>query len=109
MTQKPSFNVFKQSKQQAQININLKLVEAHNLPNMKHAPIVNPHARIGQIAKKTKTEEKDELIAATKTQVIEKYGATRTKAKKATMYAGGAMNEAQDDNRGFQLEEKKDK
>jgi len=55
---------------------------------MKHQPIVNPHARIGQIAKKTKTEEKDELIAATKTQVIEKYGGSR-KAKKPAMYTGG--------------------
>ena len=50
---------------------------------MKHAPIYNPHARVGQVAKKTKTEEKDELIAATKTQVLEKYGAARLKAKKA--------------------------
>lgn len=76
---------------------------------MKHQPIVNPHARIGQIAKKTKTEEKDELIAATKTQVLEKYGATRQKAKKPAMYTGGAMNQPEEDNRGFQLEEKKDK
>ena len=50
---------------------------------MKHQPIFNPHARIGQIVKKTKTEEKDELIAATKTQVLEKYGAARQKTKKA--------------------------
>ena len=44
---------------------------------MKHQPIVNPHARIGQIVKKTKTEEKDELINQTKTQVLEKYGGAR--------------------------------
>ena len=75
---------------------------------MKHQPIFNPHARIGQIVKKTKTEEKDELIAATKTQVLEKYGASRQKAKKAT--AVGVMNpNAVEEDRGFQLEERKDK
>ena len=73
---------------------------------MKHQPIVNPHARIGQIAKKTKTEEKDELIAATKTQVLEKYGASRQKTKKAVHT--GAIN-AMEDDRGFQLDEKVDK
>lgn len=50
---------------------------------MKHQPIFNPHARIGQIVKKTKTEEKDELIQTTKANVLEKYGATRQKSKKA--------------------------
>ncbi len=72
---------------------------------MKHAPIFNPHARIGQIVKKTKTEEKDELIAATKTQVLEKYGATRQKQKKAVT---GVINNEEED-RGFQLETLKDK
>ena len=48
---------------------------------MKHQPIFNPHARIGQIVKKTKAEEKDELIATTKTQVIEKYGASKKVTK----------------------------
>ena len=72
---------------------------------MKHAPIFNPHARIGQIVKKTKTEEKDELIAATKTQVLEKYGATRQKQKKAVT---GVINHEEED-RGFQLEQLKDK
>lgn len=67
---------------------------------MKHQPIVNPHARIGQIAKKTKTEEKDDLIAATKTQVLEKYGATRQKSKKQG-YTGGVMNHMQEEDRGF--------
>ena len=75
---------------------------------MKHQPIVNPHARIGQIAKKTKTEEKDELIAATKSQVIDKYGGSR-KARKPAQYTGGVMGADTDDNKGFQLEEKKDK
>ena len=41
---------------------------------MKLAPINNPHSKIGQVLKKTKAEEKDEFIGATKTQVIEKYG-----------------------------------
>ena len=40
---------------------------------MKLAPINNPHAKIGQVQKKTKTEEKEELINKTRTQVIEKY------------------------------------
>ena len=73
---------------------------------MKHRPIENPHSRINQIIKKTKTEEKDELIATTKTQVLEKYGTNRQKKKPA--YTGGVMNEVEED-RGFQLEEKKDK
>jgi hypothetical protein len=73
---------------------------------MKHQPIVNPHARIGQIAKKTKTEEKDDLIATTKAQVLEKYGASR-KTKKAAHT--GAMNAAMEDDRGFHLDEKVDK
>ena len=41
---------------------------------MKLAPIHNPHSKIGQVLKKSKAEEKDEFIASTKTQVIEKYG-----------------------------------
>lgn len=74
---------------------------------MKHQPIFNPHARIGQIAKKTKTEEKDELISATKTQVLEKYGAAKQKAKRAAG-TGQVMADA-DDDKGFVLEERKDK
>ena len=53
---------------------------------MKLQPIFNPHARIGQIAKKTKTEEKDELIATTKSNVLEKY-AKKNAAKKAAATA----------------------
>jgi hypothetical protein len=33
---------------------------------MKLEPIFNPHARIGNIVKKTKAEEKDEIIENTK-------------------------------------------
>jgi len=58
---------------------------------MKIEPIVNPHARIGQIQKKTKAEEKDELIATTKSNVIEKY-ARKTATKKAANTVGGATN-----------------
>ena len=68
---------------------------------MKHQPIVNPHARIGQIQKKTKTEEKDELIMATKTQVLDKYGATRQKSKKAGQTGGVTSNNINDEDRGF--------
>jgi hypothetical protein len=58
---------------------------------LKIEPIVNPHARIGQILKKTKAEEKDELIATTKSNVIEKY-ARKTATKKAANTLGGATN-----------------
>ena len=48
------------------------------------------------------------MIAATKTQVLEKYGAQRQKAKKAT--TTGVMNQnAVGEGRGFQLDEHKDK
>jgi hypothetical protein len=33
---------------------------------MKLEPIFNPHARINQLTKKSKAEEKEELIEATK-------------------------------------------
>lgn len=41
---------------------------------MKLAPIHNPHAKIGQVLKKSKQEEKDEFLSKTKTAVIDKYG-----------------------------------
>ena len=42
---------------------------------MKLEPIVNPHAKVGQgVQKKTKAEEKDELIEKTKKSTIDKYG-----------------------------------
>ena len=58
---------------------------------MKLAPIENPHSRIKQVIKKTKNEEKDDLIATTKTQVLEKYGGNRQKKK--TVQTGGIMIE----------------
>lgn len=50
---------------------------------MKLEPIFNPHARIGQIKNKTKAEEKDELIASTKAQVLDKYMTTKKSTKRA--------------------------
>ncbi len=42
---------------------------------MKLEPIINPHAKSGQgVQKKTKQEEKDELIEKTKKTTIDKYG-----------------------------------
>lgn len=76
---------------------------------MKLEPIFNPHARIGHIVKKTKSEEKDEIIEQTKKTVLEKYGAKRSNVK-----AGGTTNKTgggnmADDNKGsFQLDEKID-
>ena len=74
---------------------------------MKLEPIFNPHARIGQIAKKTKAEEKDELISKTKTTVLEKYAQKKAANKKAGTTAnmsgsGAAFKESSN----YQLEEK---
>lgn len=76
---------------------------------MKLEPIFNPHARIGHIVKKTKAEEKDEIIEQTKKTVIEKYGAKKTHSKHGgtTNKAGGA-NMADDNKGSFQLDEKID-
>lgn len=42
---------------------------------MKLEPIVNPHAKSGQgVQKKTKQEEKEDLIEKTKKSTIDKYG-----------------------------------
>lgn len=42
---------------------------------MKLEPIVNPHAKSGQgVQKKSKQEEKDDLIEKTKKSTIDKYG-----------------------------------
>jgi len=75
---------------------------------MKLEPIFNPHSRIGHIVKKTKAEEKDEIIAQTKTTVLEKYGRkTNQKRPGATTNKTGAGNMA-DDKGTFQLDEKID-
>lgn len=76
---------------------------------MKLEPIFNPHSRIGHIVKKTKAEEKDEIIENTKLAVLEKYGEKKKthKAKNTTHKTGGA--DMQDGNKGsFQLDEKID-
>lgn len=41
---------------------------------MKLEPIKNPHSKVGQVMKKTKQEEKDELIDKTKKTTLDKYG-----------------------------------
>ena len=42
---------------------------------MKLEPIKNPHAKIGTgIQKKSKVEEKDDLIEKTKRTTLDKYG-----------------------------------
>lgn len=41
---------------------------------MKLEPIKNPHSKLGQVLKKTKQEEKEELIDRTKKSTIDKYG-----------------------------------
>ena len=75
---------------------------------MKLEPIFNPHARIGHIVKKTKAEEKDEIIENTKQQVLDKYG-KKANAKRAggtTNKTGGAN--MTDEKNKFQLDEKID-
>lgn len=75
---------------------------------MKLAPINNPHAKVGQVLKKTKREEKDEFIIKTKTQVLDKYGkkstTNRFQANKQLMTGSGNNFQEKDDN--FKLEEK---
>ena len=44
---------------------------------MKLDPIKNPHSKTGKVEKKTKEQEKDELIDKTKKQVIDKYGVSQ--------------------------------
>lgn len=41
---------------------------------MKLDPIYNPHSQINTVVKKSKAEERDELIMRTKQNTIEKYG-----------------------------------
>jgi len=57
---------------------------------MKLAPIGNPHADINKgKEKKTKAEEKEELIMRTKMNVLEKYGRS-TKQHRRTHDKTGA-------------------
>jgi len=59
---------------------------------MKLEPIFNPHSRIGHIVKKTKAEEKDELINKTKEKVQEKYAVKKKAGQAATKTGQGTMN-----------------
>lgn len=78
---------------------------------MKLEPIFNPHARIKQQTKKSKAEEKDELIQQTKTQVIEKYSMKKSgynpKGRRTEAQTSGTANNFQKED-GFHLEEKVD-
>lgn len=76
---------------------------------MKHQPIVNPHARIGQIVKKTKAEERDELIETTKIQVKTKYGGSRKMTKKTYQMGAQGADVEEEKGGGVQLDEKVDK
>lgn len=49
---------------------------------MKIEQINNPHIRIGPELKKTKAQEKDELIAITKQNVIDKHNKKQLASKK---------------------------
>ena len=73
---------------------------------MKIEPIYNPHAQINNVVKKTKAEEKDELIQRTKMNVLEKYA--RKTATKRTGAAGMGSNQMQEEKGTFVLDEKID-
>lgn len=74
---------------------------------MKLEPIFNPHARIGHIVKKSKAEEKDELIEQTKQKTLEKYGPKKNARKVGATNKTG-QNMADDDKSSFHLSEKID-
>lgn len=74
---------------------------------MKLEPIYNPHAQINTVVKKTKAEEKDELIQRTKHNVLEKYG-RKTVTKRAGA-AGTGANQMADEGKAFVLDEKIDR
>lgn len=73
---------------------------------MKLEPIINPHSRIGQIAKKTKAEEKDELIATTKNTVIDKYAKKNASKKQGQSATVGSTGQVFQEKSSFQLAEK---
>jgi len=71
---------------------------------MKLDPIYNPHSQINTVVKKTKAEEKDELILRTKHNVLEKYN--RKAASKRAGATTGANNMQEE--KAFVLDEKID-
>ena len=73
---------------------------------MKLEPIYNPHAQINTVVKKTKAEEKEELIKRTQQNVWEKYG-RKTGTKRTGVGATGA-NQMADEGKAFVLDEKID-
>lgn len=76
---------------------------------MKLEPIVNPHAKSGQgVQKKTKQEEKDDLIEKTKKSTIDKYGkkSTGKKYMQNTANMSGASGQNFGEKEDFKLEEK---
>lgn len=78
---------------------------------MKLEPIFNPHARINQLTKKSKAEEKDELIEATKQAVIARVNEKKgqpIKGKTTTQQTSGSNNNFQEQ-KGFKIDEKIDK
>jgi len=72
---------------------------------MKLEPIYNPHAQINTVVKKSKAEEKDELIQRTKQNVLEKYA--RKTAQKRTGATTG-QNQMASEKEKFVLDEKVD-
>ena len=50
---------------------------------MKLAPIKNPHSKTQAAQKKTKAEERDELIEKTKRQTLEKYAQKKVGGNRA--------------------------
>ena len=73
---------------------------------VKLAPIVNPHAKTGQIANKTKAQERDELIQATRTNAIEKYRQRKTATKWSESNTKSGTGQGFTQKQEFQLEEK---
>jgi len=74
---------------------------------MKLEPIKNPHSKTSQVQKKTKVEEKDELIEKTKKQAIDKYG-KKAVGKKYMQITAAMSGSGQNfgDKDDFKLEEK---
>eukprot|EP00347_Sterkiella_histriomuscorum_P015789 403355675 len=74
---------------------------------MKLEPIKNPHSQVSQVQKKTKVEEKDDLIEKTKKQTLDKYG-KKSVGKKYMQIAAAMSGSGQNfgDKDDFKLEEK---
>jgi len=77
---------------------------------MKLAPIYNPHSKTGQVQKKSKQEEKDDLLMKTKASTLDKYGKKSTNNRfnqhKQNMTGQGTGTGFQQKDDNFKLEEK---